>query len=84
LELAPAIRVNCVLPGGIDTAMLSPESHGFFQNIPLQRVGTTREMAKAVAFFASDASSYCTGATLVVDGGWTLPLTARSFAKLAQ
>jgi 3alpha(or 20beta)-hydroxysteroid dehydrogenase len=84
LELAPAIRVNCVLPGGIDTAMLSPESHGFFQNIPLQRIGTTREMAKAVAFFASDASSYCTGATLVVDGGWTLPLTARSFAKLAQ
>lgn len=84
LELAPAIRVNCVLPGGIDTAMLAPESHGFFQNIPLQRVGTTREMAQAVAFFASDASSYCTGATLVVDGGWTLPLTARSFAKLAQ
>jgi len=84
LEFAPHIRVNCVLPGGIDTAMLAPASHGFFQNIPLQRIGTPREMAQAVAFFASDASSYCTGATLVVDGGWTLPLTARSFAKLAQ
>lgn len=84
LEFAPLIRVNCVLPGGIDTTMLNPASHGFFQSIPLQRIGTPREMAQAVAFFASDASSYCTGATLVVDGGWTLPLTARSFAKLAQ
>jgi 3alpha(or 20beta)-hydroxysteroid dehydrogenase len=83
LELAPTIRVNCVLPGGIDTAMLSADSHSFFRNIPLQRVGTPREMAQAVAFFASDASSYCTGATLVVDGGWTLPLTAKSFAKLS-
>jgi 3alpha(or 20beta)-hydroxysteroid dehydrogenase len=73
LELAPHIRVNCILPGGVDTRMLSPGSREFFATIPLRRVGTPQELARAVAFFVSDASSYCTGASLVVDGGWTLP-----------
>lgn len=73
LELAPHIRVNCILPGGVDTRMLSPGSRELFATIPLRRVGTPEELARAVAFFVSQASSYCTGATLVVDGGWTLP-----------
>jgi 3alpha(or 20beta)-hydroxysteroid dehydrogenase len=84
LELGPAVRVNCVLPGGIETQMLSPGSRPFFRTIPLQRVGTPEEMGRAVAFFASEASSYCTGASLVVDGGWTLGQSKENFRSLAS
>lgn len=83
LELGPAVRVNCVLPGAIDTQMLSSGSQPFFKSIPLQRVGQPEEISRAVAFFASDASSYCTGASLVVDGGWTLGTSKQTFARIA-
>lgn len=82
LELGPAVRVNCVIPGGIDTQMLSAGSLPYFKTIPLQRVGKPEEMSRAVAFFASDASSYCTGASLVVDGGWTLGQSKDTFRRI--
>jgi 3alpha(or 20beta)-hydroxysteroid dehydrogenase len=82
LELGPTIRVNCVLPGGIATQMLSPGSEAFFRTVPLKRVGQPEEVARTVAFLASDASSYCTGATLVVDGGWTLGTSSENFRRL--
>lgn len=84
LELGPTVRVNCVLPGGIETQMLSAGSLPFFKTIPLQRVGQPEEMSRAVAFFASDASSYCTGASLVVDGGWTLGQSKQTFSRLVS
>jgi 3alpha(or 20beta)-hydroxysteroid dehydrogenase len=84
LELGPAVRVNCVLPGGIDTRMLRAEAHAFFRTIPLCRVGTAEDISRAVAFFASDASSYCTGASLVVDGGWTLGQSSANFRLIAE
>lgn len=83
LELAPSVRVNCILPGGVATQMLSPGSEAFFDSIPLRRVAQPEEMARAVAFFASDFSSYCTGATLVVDGGWTLGTSSENFRRLS-
>jgi 3alpha(or 20beta)-hydroxysteroid dehydrogenase len=72
-EFAPqGIRVNVLLPGGVDTPMnREPEK---YQGIPLGRIGRAEEMAAAVAFLASDASSYCSGTQLVVDGGWTAML----------
>ena len=82
LELGPTVRVNCVLPGGIETQMLGAASLPFFKTIPLQRVGRPEEMSRAVAFLASDASSYCTGASLVVDGGWTLGQSKQTFSRL--
>jgi NAD(P)-dependent dehydrogenase (short-subunit alcohol dehydrogenase family) len=73
------IRVNCVCPGDTDTAMLRNEARQLGQaedrfleesaDRPLRRIGTPGEIAEAVLFLASDASSYVTGTALVVDGG---------------
>jgi 3alpha(or 20beta)-hydroxysteroid dehydrogenase len=69
------IRVNAVCPGGIDTPMGRGEDFGsvdteaVYAALPLGRIGRPDEVARAVVFLASDESSYCTGAELVVDGG---------------
>ena len=71
------IRVNSVHPGPIDTPMIQPESWGGFDmrpalgaTMPLGRVGRPEEAAELVTWLASDASSFCTGAEFVVDGGF--------------
>jgi 3-oxoacyl-[acyl-carrier protein] reductase len=67
------ITVNCVAPGFIDTDMtrsLSPEQQqALIQHIPLGRLGRPEDVAAAVAFLASSAADYITGATLHVNGG---------------
>ncbi|MFT3835397.1 MAG: 3-oxoacyl-[acyl-carrier-protein] reductase [Myxococcaceae bacterium] len=67
------IRVNAVTPGFITTDMTAglPEEmkKGLLQIVPLQRLGTAEEVAKAVAFLASDDASYITGEVLKVNGG---------------
>lgn len=77
IELAPYnIRVNAVAPGAIDTPMVDPLKsdqkilEGTLAQIPLHRMGKPEEVASLVLFLASDASSYMTGSTVVVDGGW--------------
>ena len=78
VELAPHnIRVNAIGPTFIETPMTAP----FFANpefrewatsrIPLGRIGKMEEVAGAVVFLASQAASLITGASLVIDGGWT-------------
>jgi NAD(P)-dependent dehydrogenase (short-subunit alcohol dehydrogenase family) len=71
------IRVNAVAPGPIDTDMLSRFT-GNSQNkaalvaqVPFGRMGTSDEIAQAIVFLGSDASSYMTGQSLSVDGGIT-------------
>jgi NAD(P)-dependent dehydrogenase (short-subunit alcohol dehydrogenase family) len=73
------IRVNCICPGDTDTGMLREEAlqlgqqnSRFLANSakrPLGRVGTPEEIAQTALFLAIDASSFVTGAALVVDGG---------------
>jgi NAD(P)-dependent dehydrogenase (short-subunit alcohol dehydrogenase family) len=73
------IRVNCICPGDTDTPMLRDEARQLGQSAerflteaadrPLGRIGTPDEIAQAVLYLASDASSYVTGTALVVDGG---------------
>jgi 3alpha(or 20beta)-hydroxysteroid dehydrogenase len=78
IELADAgIRVNSVHPGGIDTPMVRhfiPDDKDMAwmgRQVPMKRPGSPEEVAQAVAFLASDAASYITGAELAVDGGAT-------------
>jgi NAD(P)-dependent dehydrogenase (short-subunit alcohol dehydrogenase family) len=80
LEYGPTIRVNCVSPGHVLTALTEPTWEHFadvfgpiVDSIPLGRVGTADEIAEVILFLASDRSSYITGQTLVVDGGIMLP-----------
>ena len=73
------MRVNAIAPGGFLTdpnrRWFSEKSEfrtAFEGHIPMARLGEPDELAPAAVFLASDASSYVTGATLVVDGGYTL------------
>jgi NAD(P)-dependent dehydrogenase (short-subunit alcohol dehydrogenase family) len=73
------IRVNCICPGDTKTPMLREEAHQLGESSqqfikesadrPLGRVGSPEEIAQAVLYLATDASSFVTGTALVVDGG---------------
>jgi len=74
------IRVNCVAPGSVETPYwtdifaksndVAALRKNLEQRHPMERLARPEEIAKAVLFLASDESSFCTGSTLVVDGGW--------------
>jgi NAD(P)-dependent dehydrogenase (short-subunit alcohol dehydrogenase family) len=78
-ELAPHVRVNTICPGWIDTPFNQPainfmggrdaQERAVSQAVPMGRQGTPEEIASAVLYLASSASSYMTGQILLVDGG---------------
>ena len=86
-EVDHNIRVNAILPGYIRTPMVDgmaketnpndPESviNGIASAIPMKRLGDPSELGELACFLASDASSYITGTSIVIDGGSTLPET---------
>jgi NAD(P)-dependent dehydrogenase (short-subunit alcohol dehydrogenase family) len=67
-ELAPAIRVNCVCPGMVDTPM-AEGLHGNAGNYALKRIADPQEIARVLLFLSSTESSYVTGAVWAADGG---------------
>lgn len=68
------IRCNVLLPGFIDTPMVSSVPEKVLQNIvrqvPLQRIGRPSEIAEVIAFLASEKSSYVNGASIEITGGF--------------
>ena len=76
------VRVNCICPGWIETAMSqpfleeNPEGREFAGKIaPMGRIGQPEDVAEVALFLASDASRFVTGAAYNVDGGWTAGMT---------
>jgi NAD(P)-dependent dehydrogenase (short-subunit alcohol dehydrogenase family) len=89
IEFAPhGIRVNAVSPGLTDTQIwqdiqnaaenVEEARRHWFDNIPMGRVQSAREVANVVLFLASDQSSYITGANILTDGGMTSQLIKRA------
>jgi 3-oxoacyl-[acyl-carrier protein] reductase len=72
--LAPAIRVNAVVPGNVDTDMTQAAGAELIEQVErstlLGRLGRPEEIAEAIFFLASPAASFITGTSLVVDGGF--------------
>lgn len=63
------VRVNAISPGEIDTSILSPGTEKLVEQIPQRRLGTPDEVAKAIYFLCTEASSYVNGAELHINGG---------------
>lgn len=71
------IRTNSIAPGGYSPAICETEdgktfSENYIANCPLHRWANEDDIKGPVVFLASEAANYCNGATLVMDGGWTI------------
>jgi len=81
VELAPAIRVNCVCPGSMDTELMrecadasgdAKSYYAYYEKFAaLNRIGTPAEVAETVLFVASGRAAFMTGSIITVDGGST-------------
>ena len=69
--LAPRIRVNTIIPGGVYNNQESSFIEKYSEMTPMKRMMKKNEIVGAVLYLASDNSSYTTGSELTVDGGWT-------------
>src|SRR5437763_880670 len=72
-ELAPKVRVNAIAPGLVKTdfarALWEPAEAAVAKGTPLKRLGEPEDIASGALFLASDAASWITGTTMVIDGG---------------
>lgn len=65
------IRVNCLVPGGVDHGHAKSFYEAYSEHTMLNRMGEYGDLQGAIIFLASEASGYMTGSLLIVDGGWT-------------
>ncbi len=70
-HLAPNIRVNCVAPGGVESNQDAEFIKKYSKHTPLGRMMKKTELNGIIEYLCSSQSSYVTGATFVLDGGWT-------------
>jgi NAD(P)-dependent dehydrogenase (short-subunit alcohol dehydrogenase family) len=76
-DYAPDVRVNAVVPAFVETPLVAPVTRdeewlaNLLATVPLGRAGRPDEVAGLIAFVASDACAYATGAAFVLDGGMT-------------
>jgi NAD(P)-dependent dehydrogenase (short-subunit alcohol dehydrogenase family) len=70
-HLAPNIRVNCIAPGGIENNQDAQFISKYAKLTPLNRMMKKEELNEIVEYLATEKSSYSTGSTFVIDGGWT-------------
>lgn len=70
-HLAPKIRVNCIAPGGVKHEQSKDFIKKYSNYTPMKRMMEKNELNEIVEFLCKSNSSYVTGATFVVDGGWT-------------
>lgn len=71
-HLAPNIRVNCVVPGGVKSNQNKQFIKNYSKLTPLQRMMEKNELNEIVNYLSSSQSSYVTGSVFVIDGGWTI------------
>lgn len=82
IEAAPNVRVNCVIPGAVQTPATEraiPNEdlmEATIQTIPLKRIAKPEELAAPIVFLLSSEASFITGADLIIDGGKTADLNA--------
>ena len=69
--LAPDVRVNAITPGGVSRNQPEVFQRRYIERTPLKRMAIEEDFKGAVAYLASDLSSYVTGQNIIVDGGWT-------------
>lgn len=91
LDLAPEVRVNCLCPGVMNTELMrlcaedSGNPKGYYKSYqdyaPLRRLGEPAEIAKSVAFLASEDAAFLTGAVLSADGGGTAGFQVHAVAS---
>lgn len=65
------VRVNTICPGGVFNKQNPVFVRNYAKRVPLKRMAKAEEVASAALFLASDLSSYVTGTTLMIDGGWS-------------
>lgn len=78
-QVAPDVRVNCVVPGLIDTPLTTDsdlwtdaEIEAFAESLPLERLGDPDEVARVIEFLCGPGGAYLTGSVVTVDGGAAL------------
>ena len=71
VHLAPNIRVNCIVPGGVEHSQENSFIDAYAKKTPMKRMMRKEELNGIIKYLCSNDSSYMTGSIITIDGGWT-------------